>query len=97
MGVIKDFTDEQIEKERYSLGKDEESTLAHCSLFRVDRYQTDENKDFSVEGEFISVICLDGEGEINDEKMIKGDSYFIPKTCKNFTVLGNANIVVTRV
>lgn len=97
MGVIKDFTAEQIEKERYSLGKDEESTLAHCSLFRVDKYAIDGSKDFTVEGEFISVICLDGEGDINGEKMVKGDSYFIDKKCGKFTVNGKAQIVVTRV
>lgn len=97
MGVIKDFTAEQIEKERYSLGKDADTTLAHCNLFRVDEYKVDGKLDFTVEGKFISVICTEGEGDIDGEKMIKGDSFFIPAECKKFTVNGNAKIVVTRV
>lgn len=95
--TVKDFTPETIEAIRYSEGKDSEATIAHCPLFRVDRYVVNGAMTLCAEKDFVSVICLDGEGRIGGEPMRKGDSYFLPAGLGEVTLDGELEFLVTTV
>lgn len=94
--TVKDFTEEEINAIRYSCGKDNESVIASCPLFKVEKHTVCGDMTVDTEGGFVSVICLDGEGTVGDEKMIKGDSFFLPEGMGKVTVSGNCEIIVSR-
>ena len=95
MKTIKDFTDAQIDAARYECGCGDEHTLANCPLFRVDRYVVRGEQTIPEAAPFTSVICLDGEGTIGGETIVKGDSFFLPQGCGDVKVQGNLEIIVT--
>ena len=95
IGTVKDFTPEGIDALRYSEGKDSEATIAHCPLFRVDRHLVNGTMMLSAEEDFLSVICLDGEGSIGGEPIRKGDSYFLPKGISAVCLEGHLEILIT--
>ena len=94
MKTIKDFDEAEIEKIRYSRGKTSESCLANCDLFKVDRYTVNGSVNISSDADFVSVICLEGSGSIENTRFSKGDSLFI-KGQTGFTINGNADVVVS--
>lgn len=95
IATVKDFTPEGIDALRYAEGKDSEATIAHCSLFRVDRHVLNGAMTLSAESDFISVICLDGEGTIDNEPIQKGDSYFLPKGTLKVILTGALEVLIT--
>ena len=94
MKTIRDFDEAEIEKIRYSRGKTSESCLANCDLFKVDRYTVNGRVNISSDADFVSVICLEGSGSIENTRFSKGDSLFI-KGQTGFTINGNADVVVS--
>ncbi len=46
---------------------------------------------------FKCVICVEGEGEIDGQKLGLGDSYFVPASYGEFTLKGNAQLIVAEV
>lgn len=95
METIKDITAEDMMKARYSMGNHGKYSISHCKSFRVDKYDVKHKRTLTADKSFVSVICLDGNGSIDGEPMIKGDSYFIPECYGKFTVLGSCEIIVT--
>jgi len=95
METVRDFTDDEIEALRYACGRGEETTLANCSLFKVDCYEADGTLTQSVEDHFLSVVCLDGSATVNGEPMEKGDSFFLPAGLGEVTITGQFRIIVT--
>lgn len=102
LNVIVNRSEEEIDKIRYSNGKNNEAELANCEYFNVKKYSLD-NKNITLncdEASFNSILCLDGNGEIvyNDEhySLSKGDSYFIPAGIGDYTILGKVEVVVSR-
>lgn len=91
--TMTDITEEYIEKCRYSLGKTSENNLANCSFFKVDKYDFNTEMTFKKDG-FHHILCLDGEGEINGEKIAKGDSYYIPHGLIEYTITAKKSISV---
>lgn len=72
--------------------------LTKCDLFTVDRYKISDGVTLSAdESSFNHILVIDGDGAINDKKIKKGDSYFVPAGFGEYTVSGNAEILVTRV
>ncbi len=100
MKTIRDFTDGEIDSLRYSetAGKRQESSLACCRSFKTDLHTVNGAQKLCAGGNFISVICLEGSGNIDGEAMLKGDSYFIPAGYGEFTVHSDfCRIIVTTV
>lgn len=95
MKTIRDFTEEEIEAQRFSRGRKEPGVLADCRYFRTEIAGIDGSADFSEASGFVSVICLEGQGDIDGEKFVKGDSYFIPAGYGGFTVNGACRLLIT--
>lgn len=97
MVTIKDFTEDEINANRYENGKTSENNVANCKLFKVDRYEVSEPVILDTEKSFVSVICVEGEGKIGNEIMKKGDSFFLPENMGKVEVSGSCEIIVTTI
>ena len=97
MVTIKDFTEDEINANRYENGKTSENNVANCKLFCVDRYVVDSSITLNTEKSFVSVVCVEGEGKIGNEIMKKGDSFFLPENMGKVEVSGSCEIIVTKV
>ncbi len=72
--------------------------LTRCDLFNVTKVTVEkEYVDIADNKSFVSILVTDGYGNIDGTKIKKGDSLFIPANYGNFTVTGNAELIVTRV
>jgi mannose-6-phosphate isomerase len=102
LNVIVNRAEEEIDKIRFSTNVKNNTTLASCEYFTVDKYTLDgEIKLNTDEKSFNSVLCLDGCGtlEFNGEyfSVTKGDSYFIPANSGDYSIKGNLEIVVSKI
>ena len=97
MRVIRDFTPEEIEALRYEKGRGNDNTLANCPLFRVDQLTVDGSAALPDASPFTSVICVEGEGTLSGEKIVKGDSFFLPYGCGETVLTGNMKLLITTV
>lgn len=97
LNTIKDFTEDEINAVRYENGKTSENNVANCKLFNVDRYEVTSSVVLDTEKSFVSVVCVEGEGMIGNEKMNKGDSFFLPEKMGKVEVSGRCEIIVTTV
>ena len=102
LNVIVNRSENEIDKIRFSTNIKNDTTLASCEYFTVDKYSLNgEIKLNTDEKSFNSVLCLDGCGtlEFNGEifSVTKGDSYFIPANLGNYTIKGNLEIVVSKI
>ena len=52
---------------------------------------------FADKNSFKCVICVQGEGEIDGQKVCLGDSYFVPAGYGKFTVKGDMHLIVAQV
>lgn len=72
--------------------------LTECGLFNVEKISVNSKyKGVADNKSFVSVLVISGCGEIDDLKINKGDSLFIPAGYGEFTVTGNAELIITRV
>ncbi len=72
--------------------------LTKCDLFNVEKITvTEEYIDNADEMSFVSVLITDGTGMIEDIKIKKGDSLFIPANYGEFKICGNIEAIITRV
>ena len=102
LNVIVNRTDEEIEKFRFSTNAKNSNLLVSCKYFVVEKHLIDSTLEFSTNVEsFISLLCLDGNGQINYKDEVfhvsKGDSYFIPANIGDFTVTGNLEIILSKI
>lgn len=100
MKTIRDFTKSEIDALRYSEseGKPQKSSLACCRSFQTNLYTVSGAQKLYADKSFVSVICLEGSGDIDGEAMVKGDSYFIPAYYGEFSVNSAfCQIIVTTV
>lgn len=95
--TVKDFTEEQIDAIRYSCGKENDDVIANCPLFTVRRTVLDGELTLEAEKGFVSLVCVDGEGVIGGEKMVKGDSFYLPEGCPATVISGRCEILITTV
>lgn len=73
-------------------------TLAECDLFTVNKYIAKGKLTLSTDkSTFNHILIVDGECTIDDNEAIKGDSYFVPAGYGDYTVSGNAEIIVTKI
>ena len=102
LNVIVNRNEEEIEKIRFSTNVKNDTCLANCEYFKVDKFNVDGTLEFSTNVEsFNSILCLDGQGTIsvNGEfyEISKGDSYFIPANFGNYSVTGSLEIIVSKI
>lgn len=76
--------------------------LASCKYFNTERLDIDTCAKLNVcEKSFVSLLFLDGEGEIkfNGESYAfkKGESFFLPANMGEFSICGKSQVIVTRV
>lgn len=84
-----------------AIGDAVKTYLTGCEYFKMTRVElSGEYTDVSDEDSFVSLLVLEGEGEIEsgDEylPLRKGDSIFIPANKGEFTVTGNLTLLETR-
>ena len=78
LDVIVDYTEEEIEAIRYEDGKDE-TALANCRYFKVDRHIVNEAITLSADTSFMHILALSGEGTVGGVSIKKGESILLPK------------------
>lgn len=72
--------------------------LTKCDLFNVEKVTvTTEYTSVADEKSFVSVLVTDGNASIDNIDIKKGDSLFIPANYGEFTVSGNAELIITKV
>ena len=78
--------------------KNDESLIGTCEYFETRKYTLNFTKmAFNVEDDsFLSITCVSGEGTVNGEKMLLGDTFFFPAGSGEITVEGNAEIIAVR-
>jgi len=103
LNVILTRSEDEINSVRFSKGEKDDTTLAACEYFTVNRYSLlgdsiTLNADSS---SFHSVLCVDGEGAIIHEgetySLAKGDSYFIPAGASSYELSGTATVIVSHI
>lgn len=102
LNVIRPFDDSEVNAIRYSqedrLGVGE--CLASCEYFNVNRLTVDKEQTITAPDGFRSLLCLEGEGEIvfdgNVYQIKKGDSYFLPKSDKPYSLIGKITALLSR-
>ncbi len=73
-------------------------TLAVNKYFTVSAIELNGERTFSPDHHsFRSVTCVKGEGEIDGQKILTGNSYFIPANSKEFILKGNMEIIMTEI
>ena len=74
----------------------EKQLITSCDLFNVERYKVANEITLSTdEKSFMHILVIDGEGEIQNRKAIKGDSFLIPASFDNFEINGNIEFLAT--
>ena len=78
--------------------KNDESLIGTCEYFETRKYTLNFTKmAFNVEEDsFLSITCVSGEGTVNGEKMLLGDTFFSPAGSGEITVEGNTEIIAVR-
>ncbi len=104
IAVTRPFDDSEIDAIRYARGKADGvgELLANSEYFKVQRLILDGEAKLAVgEESFMSVLCLEGGVELfaNGEAytVCKGDSYFLPAGMGEFSVKGNATLILSEV
>lgn len=102
--VVRYFDDSDVDAIRYSevdkIGVGE--CLASCKYFNVNRVSLNGNSEtLNTNGVFHSLLCVEGEGEIvcqgENYSFSKGDSYYLPEGLGEYSLRGNATVLVSRV
>ena len=78
--------------------ENDDSLIGTCEYFETRKYTLNFTKmAFNVENDsFLSITCVSGEGTVNGEKMLLGDTFFSPAGSGEIVVEGNAEIIVVR-
>ena len=100
LNVIVNRTQSEIEKIQFSTNVKNDTSLASCEYFKVDKFSIYKACEFSTSVEsFNSVLCLEGNGYIeykdNIFPLTKGDSYFIPAGIGKYSINGDVEIIIS--
>lgn len=72
--------------------------LAKCDLFTVNRYDIDTAAVLTAdERSFNHILVIGGNGEIDGASAKKGDSFFVPADYGDYELVGNIEILVTKI
>ena len=72
--------------------------LTKCDLFTVNHYDVNEKLTLETdEKSFNHVLVINGNGNINEKELNKGDSFFVPAGYGKYEIAGNCEIIVTNI
>ena len=72
--------------------------LTKCELFNIEKVSVDtEYTSVADNKSFVSILVTDGNATVDEIKIKKGDSLFIPANYGKFTISGKAELIFTRV
>lgn len=75
-----------------------EKLLASCEYFTVNAVELKNTAKFNADSKsFHSLLCLSGEVTVGDIKLSKGESLFVPASYGEYTLNGNAEIIMTTI
>lgn len=94
LDVIRDFSQEDIDKLRFECGKGGPEMIASCPYFRTFLYETDNRMTLPAGNSFSSLLCISGEGTVNGTSLKAGDSFFIEKETA-VTISGHVKVLIT--
>lgn len=94
LDVIVDYTEDEIEAIRYEDGKDE-TALANCRYFKVDRHIVNGEITLSADTSFMHILALSGEGTVGGVAIRKGESILLPKGLTDVLVSGKDLEIIT--
>ena len=103
MNVILTRSKEELKAIQYAKGSGDETLLAACEYFTVNRYDIKGTPIVlcAEASSFHSVLCLGGEGYILHEAVRypikKGDSFFVPADTGKYEIFGSATVIVSRI
>lgn len=97
LDVVRPYTEAEVDAIRYSEGKNDDM-LANNRYFKVSKKDINGKEELSAEKDsFLSLLCLDGEGELEFDGEIypisKGDSYFCPAGMGGISVEGKLSVI----
>ncbi len=76
----------------------EKDEVGSCEYFTATKYGVkDDLKLYADEKSFHCITCINGKGEIDGNKLEKGDSYFVPASYGEYSLNGEMKIILTRV
>ncbi len=76
----------------------ESQLLMTCNLFTVNRYKIEKSASLNCDKtSFNHILVIDGEGEIENKKAKKGDSFFIPANYGEYRLSGNIEVLITNI
>ena len=78
---------------------EDDAVIGKCEYFETSKYKLKLSKQtFNVDkSSFLSITCVSGCGEIEGEKIVRGDTFFIPADTGEITVSGELEIIAVRV
>ena len=78
---------------------EDDAVIGKCEYFETLKYKLKLSKQtFNVDkSSFLSITCVSGCGEIEGEKIVRGDTFFIPADTGEITVSGELEIIAVRV
>ena len=89
-------TKPQGETENITGGK--KQLLTKCDLFTVYRYDCESEIKLTADSSsFNHILIIEGSGTINSREFRKGDSFFIPADFGEYTIKGNAEVILTKI
>ncbi len=102
MGVIRDYSNEELNSLRFSLDDTEtfdpanETAVANCKYFSVYRYDgTGANDEvYDAKGRHAVAMCYSGIGKVCNKPIRKGETIFVSKDTKTITLEGNMNALL---
>ena len=79
--------------------KNSPEIIGSCEYFETAKYKLNfTNKSFNVDSSsFLSVTCVGGEGEIEGERIRKGDSFFCPAGAGRIVVSSGESLEIITV
>ena len=83
---------------KVAFGKPQSDILAECKYFKVTRHSIEGEKTLNVgEDSFSALLCTDGEAQVDGVDLRAGECVFVPAYYGNLTIMGNAEILESRV
>ena len=74
----------------------ETGCIGSCEYFTARKYVVEGEQKFEADSQsFHCVTCLNGEGEIDGQKIVKGESYFIPASYGEYRLSGTMEVILT--
>lgn len=94
LDVIRTYSDGEIESLRFSRGMGTDDLLVNCDYFSIRMIHSDTIEDAS--DEFVHLLCLSGEGDVDGIPFQKGDSLFLPTGSGRHAIHGNFEMLSIR-